>query len=84
LLTATTIEIRKLRLSMWDAVKERKHTLHKIFPFGNDATEFMICGVVHYTLKTGDKQSVEWSARAKLAKSDSGNWRFQFYQVWLQ
>ena len=68
---------------MWDLVQERRHTVHKIFPFGNNSTEFMLVGLVNYTLKTGEKKDVEWAGRATLEKSPSEKWTFGFYQIWL-
>lgn len=67
---------------MWDHVKERKHTVYKIYPFGNDSTEFMIHGRVDYLLKTGDEKEVDWAGKAQVAKV-SGRWKLQFYQIWL-
>lgn len=67
---------------MWEHVQERKHTVEKVFPYGNDATDFMIQGVVDYVLKTGDKKNVVWAGRAKLVKV-SGRWKFQYYRIWL-
>ncbi|MBE3045133.1 hypothetical protein IMZ48_21785 [Candidatus Bathyarchaeota archaeon] len=72
----------KQRLSMWDHVTERKHTVHKVFPFGNDSTEFMIYGLVNYVLKSGEAKDVEWAGRAQLVKA-AGGWKMQFYQIWL-
>ncbi|PKS05384.1 hypothetical protein jhhlp_008759 [Lomentospora prolificans] len=76
-------EIMKQRISMWDLVKERKHTVYQIFPYGNDATDFMLIGLVNYQLKTGGSKDVEWAGRAQLAKSSSGKWQMRFYQIWL-
>ncbi len=71
------------RLSMWEHVKARKHTIHRVYPYGNDATEFMIIGLAEYQLKTGEAKDVEWAGRARFAKSASGRWQFSFYQIWL-
>lgn len=67
---------------MWEHVEQRKHTVFKVFPFGNDSTEFMIYGLVNYQLKTGDKKDVEWAGRAQVVKL-GGSWKLQFYQIWL-
>lgn len=67
---------------MWEHVEQRKHTVFKVFPFGNDSTEFMIYGLVNYQLKTGDKKDVEWAGRAQVVKL-GGAWKLQFYQIWL-
>ena len=69
---------------MWAQVKARQHTVQKVFPFGPDAHEFMIYGVVAYDLKNEKHAEVDWAARAVLAQSDSdGKWRMRFYQVYL-
>lgn len=69
---------------MWTAVESRKHTVPKIFPFGNNADEFMLYGTVDLGLKNGSSASLEWAGRAKIAKStEDGKWRMRFYQVYL-
>jgi hypothetical protein len=67
---------------MWAKVASRKHTPLKIFPFGSNATEVMIYGLVAYTLTDGRKADVEWAARAEMAK-DEEEWKMKFYQVYL-
>ena len=67
---------------MWDHVKERKHTIYNVYPFGNDPTKFMIHGHVEYLLKTDEKKGLDWAGKADLAKI-SGCWKLQFYQIWL-
>lgn len=67
---------------MWSAVASRKHTVHQVFPFGNDATEVMMYGIVDLGLKAGGNMLSEWAAHAKLDFSgDKG--RLSFYQVYL-
>lgn len=69
---------------MWTAVDARKHTVPKIFPFGNDANEFMLYGTVDLSLKNGGSASLEWAGRAKVVKSATdGKMRMSFYQVYL-
>lgn len=69
---------------MWTAVDSRKHTVPKIFPFGNNADEFMLYGTVDLTLKNGGSASLEWAGRAKVVKSATdGKLRMSFYQVYL-
>lgn len=69
---------------MWTAVESRKHTVPKIFPFGNNADEFMLYGTVDLGLKNGGSASLEWAGRAKIVKSSGdGKWRMKFYQVYL-
>jgi len=67
---------------MWDAVLSREHHIEKIFPFGPNATEFMIYGTVKYKLKNGKMAEVPWGARAIMAK-ESSVWKMAFYQVYL-
>ncbi|KAI1845949.1 hypothetical protein JX265_011155 [Neoarthrinium moseri] len=77
-------EITDLRLGMWTAVSQRKHTVEKVFPFGNNSHEVMLYGTVEYELKAGGKANVEWGGRAELVKSnEDGKFRMQFYQVYL-
>jgi hypothetical protein len=67
---------------MWSAVASRLHTPQKIYPFGSDSNEFMLHGVVNYTLKDGRKVEVEWAGKGVLAK-EADVWKFAFYQVYL-
>ncbi|KPM37663.1 hypothetical protein AK830_g8904 [Neonectria ditissima] len=77
-------EITTLREGMWSTVASRKHTIHKIFPFGNDATEVMIYGSVELGLRSGSTVYSEWAARAQLTKDEAdGEWKMSFYQVYM-
>ncbi len=67
---------------MWSAVSSRRHTPVKIFPFGDNAEEFMLYGRVAYRFKTGVQADVDWAARAILSKAQ-GRLRLKFYQVYL-
>lgn len=76
-------DILALRHGLWSGpVETRKHTLHKIFPFGPDAHEVMLYGSVDYRLKNGKHVSVDWAGRAVLAEHQ-GELRMNFYQVYL-
>ncbi|KAH8602257.1 hypothetical protein B0O99DRAFT_561587 [Bisporella sp. PMI_857] len=75
-------EIIETRKAMWEKVSARKHTVHKIFPFGNGAKEVMLYGIVKYNLKAGGTAEVDWAARAQLLEQ-SGGWKMEFYQVYL-
>ncbi|KAK7421260.1 hypothetical protein QQZ08_010037 [Neonectria magnoliae] len=73
-----------LREGMWTSVASRKHTLHKVFPFGNDATEVMIYGSVELGMRSGSTVDVDWAGRAQLTKDASdGEYKMSFYQVYL-
>lgn len=74
--------ILAMRKGMWDAVASRKHTIYKVFPYGENATELMLYGKVQYGFKDGRETSVEWAARAEMVK-EGGKWQFGFYQVYL-
>lgn len=71
-----------MRKGMWEKVSKRHHVPTKIFPFGAHADEVMIYGTVDYTLKAGGQVSVDWAARARMAKED-GELKMDFYQVYL-
>ncbi|KAJ4135236.1 hypothetical protein NW768_004857 [Fusarium equiseti] len=75
-------EITTLREGMWDAVSARKHTLDKVFTFGN-ADEVMLNGTVALELKNGGKAEIEWAGRMELEKGSDGKYRLKFYQVYL-
>lgn len=76
-------DILALRHGLWSGpVKTRKHTLEKIFPFGQDSHEVMLYGSVVYGLKNGKSLTVEWAARALLVEY-RGELRFGQYQVYL-
>jgi hypothetical protein len=83
-MTDALLEILETRQGMWSAVASRRHTVHKIFPFGNNANEVMLYGHVVYELKSGDNSGKDWAARAVLTKSsEEGRLQLQFYQVYL-
>jgi hypothetical protein len=74
--------ILELRKSLWAGpVKTRLHTLHKIFPFGDDANEIMLYGHVDYELKNGKDVSVNWAGRAQVV-DEGGHLKMKFYQVY--
>lgn len=81
LLTCPT-EIRPMRLNMWEHVKSREHTVHKVFPFGSSSREFMLYGTVKFSFKNDQRGQVDWAARAVLSNGN-GAWRMSFYQVYL-
>lgn len=45
---------------MWTAVDSRLHSPLKVFPFGSDAQEVMLQGVVAFGLKDGRKAEVSF------------------------
>jgi len=81
-LTNYHLEILATRKGMWDAVHSREHHIEKIFPFGPNATEFMLFGTVAYELKSGKRAEIPWGARATMVK-ESDVWKMGFYQVYL-
>ena len=76
-------EILEARKALWSGpVKTRKHTLKKIFPFGDNSNELMLFGTVKYVLKNGKEVTVDWAARALMAHAKAGL-KMGFYQVYL-
>ena len=67
---------------MWEKVAPRCHKPMKVFPFGPASNEAMLFGSVNYGLKDGKSASVDWAARAVLAKEE-GTVKMSFYQVYL-
>ena len=58
-------EILALRKGLWSGpIATRKHTLKKIFPFGDNSNEVMLYGFVDYGLKNGKKVTVDWAGHA--------------------
>lgn len=89
------IEIRELRQRMWSSVRERKHTVAKVFPalFREPAVEdgreceLMLFGEVGLTTKDDKATVVPWAGHAVVRKEAEGEregWKFSRYQVWLQ
>jgi hypothetical protein len=78
----TILEMRK---ALWSGpVKTRKHTLVKIFPFGEDAKEVMVYGFVEYGLKNGKDVKVDWAGRAEFVdEGGEDGLKFKLYQVYL-
>ena len=69
---------------MWANVTKRSHTVHKIFPIGNESNQIMLYGEVEYDLKDGSHSKKDWAARADLIQQTSaGVWQLKFYQVYL-
>lgn len=76
-------DILALRHSLWSGpIQRRKHTLVKIFPFGDNSNEVMLYGSVRYGLKNGKEVSVDWAGHALLV-DDKGQLKMAFYQVYL-
>jgi hypothetical protein len=63
-------------------VAKRKHSIEKIFPFGDNSNEVMLYGTVDYVLKNQKEVMVEWAARAVLTE-EKGKWKMHFYQVYM-
>jgi len=78
-------DIYTMRKGMWEVVTSRKHTVYKVFPYGENASEVMLFGKVQYGFKDGREIGVDWAARAEMVKDEAGpsGWKFRFYQVYL-
>lgn len=86
-------EIRDLRVSMWETVKSRKHTLDKVFPAtfepnaGEAASllieyEYMLHGRAELELQNGgEKSTAHWAGRAIL-RDVEGELKYVLYQVY--
>lgn len=78
-----TDQIQELRKGMWSGpIQKRKHTLKKIFPFGDNSNEVMLYGTVDYVLKNGKSLTVDWAGRA-LMMEEKGKLKMGLYQVYL-
>lgn len=76
-------QILEVRKGLWSGpIKTRKHTLKKIFPFGDNSNELMLYGTVDYGLKNGKSLTVDWAGRA-LMMEEKGKLKLGFYQVYL-
>ena len=64
-------------------MKTRKHSIAKIFPFGDNSNEVMLYGTVEYGLKNGKEVLVEWAGRAVLTEDKHNKWKMHFYQVYM-
>jgi hypothetical protein len=92
------VEIRELRGRMWSVVRERKHTVSKVFPaqfrearVPGEAVECecMMFGEVEYRTEDGavEATTVPWAGHGVLRKETVGEreeWKFAQYRVWLQ
>ncbi|KAF5588531.1 fungal specific transcription factor [Fusarium pseudocircinatum] len=77
-------DLVEFRSRMWKHIKERKHTVLKVFPGRfSDSNECMILGDVSVTTTDGRLKEAAWSAHAVVRKVD-GQWKFSQYRVWLQ
>ena len=74
---------------MWSTVKDRKHTVLKVFPgqfAGSESpkapeTEFMLFGDAIFSTRDGGTIEASWSAHAVVRK-ERGDWKFASYRVW--
>jgi hypothetical protein len=78
----TLTEILELRKGMWAAIRARRHTVVKVFPFGPLSKEVMLYGTVTYEFKDGGEGKVPWAARAMMVQNGEA-WKMKFYQVYL-
>ncbi|KAF5027245.1 hypothetical protein F66182_661 [Fusarium sp. NRRL 66182] len=81
-----TKDLAEFRSRMWKHIKERKHTVHKVFPgkFDNsDDSEVMLLGDVQITTTDGRSKDAAWMAHA-VVRRVQGDWKFQSYRVMLQ
>ncbi|KAI1089644.1 hypothetical protein F5B19DRAFT_466224 [Rostrohypoxylon terebratum] len=86
-----TDEIRRLRQSMWERVKSRRHRPGKVFPAsfsGTDecdetAIEYMIQGSADFVTNDDEQQAVSWAGHAILNEVQ-GILKYRFYHVYLQ
>ncbi|KAK0646607.1 hypothetical protein B0T16DRAFT_329310 [Cercophora newfieldiana] len=91
------VDIRKLRVGMWEHVEARRHTLGRVFPVvggfegdgdgGEDGVEFMMFGKVDYKPRDADAApySVDFAGHARLVGEGlEGRWGFAYYRVYLQ
>lgn len=81
---------------MWTVVKERKHTVTKVFPGrflapeSEDAEsrcEYMLFGKVDCKTRDGQELLFPWAGHAVLKKVKDGvaeEWKIAYYRVWLQ
>ncbi|KAF4448813.1 putative Fungal specific transcription factor [Fusarium austroafricanum] len=77
-------DLAEFRSRMWKHIKERKHTVLKVFPGRfSDSNECMILGDVSVTTTDGRLKESAWSAHAVVSKVE-GQWKFSQYRVWLQ
>ncbi|RBA09521.1 hypothetical protein FPRO05_06658 [Fusarium proliferatum] len=77
-------DLVEFRSRMWKHIKERRHTVLKVFPGRfSDSNECMILGDVSVTTTDGRLKEAAWSAHAVVRKVD-GQWKFSQYRVWLQ
>lgn len=88
-------EIRELRRQMWISVRDRKHTVRKVFPAsfqspefdGPEECELMLFGEVDLGTKDGRALMTPWAGHVIMRKEKEGErkkWKFARYQVWLQ
>lgn len=77
-------QILSFRHGLWSGpVKTRKHSISKIYPFGDNSNEVMLYGTVDYVLKNGKDVTVEWAGRAVLTEERDEKWKMHFYQVYM-
>lgn len=76
------VEILALRHNLWEKVKSRRHFPIKVFPFGHSSSDLMLYGTVEYVLKSDERPSMDWAARATLVVVE-GVVKLKHYQVYL-
>ena len=78
---------------MWNVIKERKHSVWKVFPgqfkgshsgsHGEVECECMLLGEAEFMTRDGRRMSADWAAHAVLRK-EGEEWKFEKYRVWIQ
>jgi hypothetical protein len=83
--------VLRFREAGWKDVATRKHTVKGTFidakssPMTiNAVPQVMLYGTVDYGMKDGtSKDGIEWAARMHLVKTEKGDLKLKFYQVYI-
>ncbi|KAG7664327.1 uncharacterized protein J8A68_002146 [[Candida] subhashii] len=74
-------EITELRKGMWTSVTKRHHVVENVASVDDETV--LVNGYVDYRLINNKDITTEWAAIMKLTKSEEGEYKMKFYQVYL-
>ncbi|KAF2116656.1 hypothetical protein BDV96DRAFT_645073 [Lophiotrema nucula] len=77
------VAISGVHKGMWNGVPKRIHRPLKVYPFGDDADEVTIIGMVEYWNDDGSYAKKDMAARAKYSRKSDGGIEMSSLQVWL-
>jgi hypothetical protein len=74
--------IRRCRDGAWNVVKQRRHTVLRVYAHDAHALDLLLIGNVEMNLANGKYVAGEFIARVLLVEAEADSPRIKLYQVW--